>query len=143
MHIIDGRVPHAMLLEVLTDQAYGTLDPLALRCARRVNAAPVWLFDLDNTLHDASHAAFAGISESMTDYIVEHLGLEVAAATALRQHYWHRYGATLLGMVRHHGVRRVALPGADASAARARGAAAQPAPTTGPPCGACPGASTS
>ena len=70
-----------------------------------MKAAPVWLFDLDNTLHDASHASFAPISESMTDYIVEHLGLEVAAAAALRQHYWHRYGATLLGMVRHHGVR--------------------------------------
>jgi acetylglutamate kinase len=25
VHIIDGRVPHAMLLEVLTDQAYGTM----------------------------------------------------------------------------------------------------------------------
>lgn len=70
-----------------------------------MRSAPVWLFDLDNTLHDASHAAFASISESMTSYIVEHLGLEVAAATALRQAYWHRYGATLLGMVRHHGVR--------------------------------------
>jgi acetylglutamate kinase len=25
VHIIDGRVPHSMLLEVLTDQAYGTM----------------------------------------------------------------------------------------------------------------------
>ena len=25
VHIIDGRVPHAMLLEVLTDQAFGTM----------------------------------------------------------------------------------------------------------------------
>jgi acetylglutamate kinase len=25
VHIIDGRIPHAMLLEVLTDQAYGTM----------------------------------------------------------------------------------------------------------------------
>ena len=25
VHIIDGRVPHAMLLEVLTEQAYGTM----------------------------------------------------------------------------------------------------------------------
>ena len=25
VHIIDGRVPHAILLEVLTDQAYGTM----------------------------------------------------------------------------------------------------------------------
>lgn len=71
----------------------------------RVKSTPVWLFDLDDTLHDASHAAFASISESMTSYIVEHLGIEVVAATTLRQAYWHRYGATLLGMMRHHGVR--------------------------------------
>ena len=25
VHIIDGRVPHAMLLEILTEQAYGTM----------------------------------------------------------------------------------------------------------------------
>ena len=28
--------------------------------------APVWLFDLDDTLHDASHAAFGPIAEAMT-----------------------------------------------------------------------------
>lgn len=64
-----------------------------------------WLFDLDNTLHDASHAAFGHTSAAMADYIARHLGIEAAAATALRQHYWQRYGATLLGMVRHHGVK--------------------------------------
>jgi putative hydrolase of the HAD superfamily len=67
--------------------------------------APLWLFDLDNTLHDASHASFAPISAAMTGYIVEHLGLDEAAATELRQRYWRRYGATLLGMVRHHPVK--------------------------------------
>ena len=25
VHIVDGRVPHAMLLEILTEQAYGTM----------------------------------------------------------------------------------------------------------------------
>ena len=65
---------------------------------------PVWLFDLDNTLHDASHAAFEPISVAMTRYIAEHLALEDAAATALRQRYWKRYGATLLGLVRHHAI---------------------------------------
>src|SRR4051794_6175183 len=71
----------------------------------RVGAAnPLWLFDLDNTLHDASHAAFAPISAAMTGYIVEHIGLAEEAATELRQRYWKRYGATLLGMVRHHAV---------------------------------------
>jgi acetylglutamate kinase len=25
VHVIDGRVPHALLLEILTDQAFGTM----------------------------------------------------------------------------------------------------------------------
>jgi pyrimidine 5'-nucleotidase len=67
--------------------------------------APVWFFDLDNTLHDASHAAFGATNRAMTEYIVDHLDMDFDAASALRQHYWHHYGATLLGLVRHHGVR--------------------------------------
>lgn len=67
-------------------------------------AGPVWLFDLDNTLHDASASAFAHVNASMTGYIVEHLGVDEAGADALRRDYWRRYGATLLGLVRHHGV---------------------------------------
>lgn len=65
----------------------------------------VWFFDLDNTLHDASHAAFGATNRAMTEYIVEHLGMAYDEASTLRQHYWHHYGATLLGLVRHHGVR--------------------------------------
>ncbi len=72
---------------------------------RRSPARRTWLFDLDNTLHDASAAAFAHTSRAMTAYIREHLGLDEAAASALRQSYWQRYGATLLGLVRHHGIR--------------------------------------
>ena len=67
--------------------------------------ATAWFFDLDNTLHDASHAAFGATNRAMTEYMVEHLGLAFDEASALRQHYWHHYGATLLGLVRHHGVR--------------------------------------
>lgn len=63
-----------------------------------------WLFDLDNTLHDASHAVFGPINQAMTDYVVDHLNLSYEAADTLRLHYWERYGATLLGLVRHHGV---------------------------------------
>lgn len=69
-----------------------------------MSAARVWLFDLDNTLHDASASAFAEVNRGMTDYIVEHLGVDAAGADALRRDYWQRYGATLLGLVRHHGV---------------------------------------
>lgn len=65
----------------------------------------VWLFDLDDTLHDSAHAALGRINAAMTDYIARELGLERAAADALRLDYWHRHGATLLGLERHHGVR--------------------------------------
>jgi putative hydrolase of the HAD superfamily len=65
---------------------------------------PVWLFDLDNTLHDASSASFPGLHERMTAYIVEHVGVTEEQAHALRRRYWMNYGATLLGLLRHHGV---------------------------------------
>lgn len=65
---------------------------------------PVWFFDLDNTLHDASHAIFSHIDLSMTEAVMETLDLNRDEATALRKRYWQRYGATLIGMVRHHGV---------------------------------------
>ena len=64
----------------------------------------VWLFDLDNTLHDAGHAAFGELHVAMGEYIVEHLGVRSEEAAALRQRYWLRYGATLLGLVRHHNI---------------------------------------
>ena len=63
----------------------------------------VWLFDLDNTLHDASPHIFPHINRSMTEYLVRHLGLDLDAADHMRVDYWHRYGATLLGLMRHHG----------------------------------------
>ena len=66
--------------------------------------ARTWLFDLDNTLHNASAHIFPHISRSMRDYICRHLDLDEAAATQLRQHYWRRYGATLLGLMRHHDI---------------------------------------
>lgn len=76
--------------------------------SRRVQGSgeqPVWLFDLDNTLHDASNAAFRELNEHMSAYIVDHLGLSRGEADTLRSHYWLRYGATLLGLMRHHGVK--------------------------------------
>lgn len=62
-----------------------------------------WIFDLDNTLHNASPHIFPHINRAMTEYLQTELGLEAEAATELRRHYWVRYGATLLGLMRHHG----------------------------------------
>lgn len=62
-----------------------------------------WLFDLDNTLHDASPHIFPRINGAMTAYLAEHLAIGPEQANALRLHYWRTYGATLRGMMRHHG----------------------------------------
>ncbi|MEK9721819.1 MAG: hypothetical protein VW257_12405, partial [Quisquiliibacterium sp.] len=56
------------------------------------------------TLHDASPRIFPRINLAMTDYLASRLGIPHEQAGALRVHYWQRYGATLLGLVRHHGV---------------------------------------
>ncbi len=62
------------------------------------------LFDLDDTLHDASHEIFGVLNRRMTDYVERHLAVTRPEADQLRQVYWRRYGATLLGLIRHHGV---------------------------------------
>lgn len=66
-------------------------------------ATKLWIFDLDNTLHDATPHIFPHINRSMTAYLQRHLQLDEAAANDLRMHYWRRYGATLSGLMRHHG----------------------------------------
>ncbi len=71
---------------------------------------PIWLFDLDNTLHDASHAIFPAINANMNAFIAKVLGdgdtpADPDTVNAARLAYWKRYGATLLGMVRHHQVK--------------------------------------
>jgi putative hydrolase of the HAD superfamily len=62
----------------------------------------VWVFDLDNTLHNASPHIFPHINSAMNAYLQKHLGLDEHAAGELRRHYWQRYGATLIGLMRNH-----------------------------------------
>ena len=66
--------------------------------------ARVWIFDLDDTLHDASAHIFPVMNQAMTQYIMEHLNLNEDDAHALRRHYWGIYGATMKGLTRHHGI---------------------------------------
>ncbi|MFC3107895.1 pyrimidine 5'-nucleotidase [Undibacterium arcticum] len=74
------------------------------------NSSLLWLFDLDNTLHDASHAIFPAIHQNMNAYMARVLGdgdtpADAATVNAVRQQYWKRYGATLFGMIKHHNVK--------------------------------------
>jgi putative hydrolase of the HAD superfamily len=61
------------------------------------------VFDLDDTLHDASAYIFPHLNRAMTEYLMEHLALDEPEANSLRGHYWRLYGATLKGLMRHHG----------------------------------------
>lgn len=44
----------------------------------------VWVFDLDNTLHDASPHIFPRMNRSMTACLQKHPGLDQEAAARLR-----------------------------------------------------------
>jgi putative hydrolase of the HAD superfamily len=67
-------------------------------------AKPVWLFDLDNTLHNASQNIFPRINVAMTQFVSHKLNLSMEEANEVRQRFWRQYGATLLGLVKHHGI---------------------------------------
>ena len=63
---------------------------------------PVWLFDLDDTLHRADAGIFRLINRRMTEFMALKLSLSLPEASDLREHYWRHYGATLGGLQQHH-----------------------------------------
>ncbi|MFO7767234.1 MAG: pyrimidine 5'-nucleotidase [Pelovirga sp.] len=62
------------------------------------------LFDLDNTLYPAHCDLFSLIDVRINRYMEEVAGIAVAEVDVLRRRYWRDYGATLQGLIRHHGV---------------------------------------
>jgi len=72
------------------------------QASRKATARKFWIFDLDNTLHNATPHIFPHLNRSMTQYVQQHLGLNEVAADELRMRYWRRYGATLTGLMQHH-----------------------------------------
>ena len=76
---------------------------MTLSCCVKQNMNYCWVFDLDDTLHNARKYIFPFLHKSMNEYIRTHLNIEEKAAGELRRHYWLKYGATLNGLIRHHG----------------------------------------
>lgn len=62
-----------------------------------------WVFDLDNTLYPAP-TLYDAVGERMTAYIARAVGVSADVALELREHYFHLYGATVVGLAMHHGV---------------------------------------
>lgn len=61
-----------------------------------------WIFDLDNTLHDAQKKIFPVINQKINQYISKAVKINLTEADELRQKYWSQYGATLEGLIKHH-----------------------------------------
>ncbi len=74
-----------------------------MRIVRLPPSRRVWIFDLDNTLHDARPQIFPSMHAQMNEYLKRHFGLDDEGANQMRRFFWERYGTTLKGLVRHYG----------------------------------------
>ncbi|RME63805.1 MAG: pyrimidine 5'-nucleotidase [Alphaproteobacteria bacterium] len=69
-----------------------------------LDAASVWVFDLDHTLYAPDCDVFARIDARMTAFIAAHLRLPPEAARALQKRYVQSHGTTLRGLMDVHGM---------------------------------------
>jgi putative hydrolase of the HAD superfamily len=74
-----------------------------MRIARLPPSRRVWIFDLDNTLHDARVHIFPSMHAQIQDFLKKQFGVDDEAASRMRRDFWLRYGTTLAGLMRHHG----------------------------------------
>jgi len=75
-----------------------------VRIARLPPSRRVWIFDLDNTLHDARARIFPAMHGQINAFLKRRFGVDDAGADTMREHFWRTYGTTLEGLSRHHGV---------------------------------------
>jgi putative hydrolase of the HAD superfamily len=74
-----------------------------VRISRLPPSRRVWIFDLDNTLHDARVHIFPSMHAQIQDFLKKQFGLDDEGASRMRRDFWLRYGTTLRGLMRHHG----------------------------------------
>ena len=70
----------------------------------RMASVNCWLFDMDNSLYQASVNLFAQIDRKMEAYVGQLLGLGRDEARAVQKRYFHEHGTTLKGLMLSHGV---------------------------------------
>ena len=74
-----------------------------MRIARLPPSRRVWIFDLDNTLHDARVRIFPDMHRQINEYLQRTFGVDATGADEMRERFWRAYGTTLNGLMRHHG----------------------------------------
>ena len=63
----------------------------------------MWIFDLDNTLHDAAVHIFPSMHEQIQAFLKKQFDLDDEGASRMRREFWLRYGTTMNGLMRHYG----------------------------------------
>ena len=64
-----------------------------------------WIFDLDNTLYPADCNLFHQVDIRMRNFIAEYFGLGEEEARNLQKRYFRKYGTTLSGLMKNHGMK--------------------------------------
>lgn len=66
--------------------------------------APVWLFDLDNTLYPSTANLFDEMDRRMCGFIADYLKIDHAEAYRVQKSYFREHGTTLKGLMDRHGM---------------------------------------
>jgi putative hydrolase of the HAD superfamily len=74
-----------------------------VRIARLAPSRRVWIFDLDNTLHDARARIFPAMHDQINAFLRREFSVDEAGADRMRHEMWLRYGTTLNGLMRRYG----------------------------------------
>lgn len=64
----------------------------------------LWIFDLDNTLYPYPPGLWAQIDGRMEAFISELLSVDAVESRRVQKDYFLRYGLTVRGLMKHHGV---------------------------------------
>lgn len=70
----------------------------------RLTRVKVWFVDCDDTLYESSRGMFAAIHVRMEEFIARELGVSIEEGRRLQHAYWAKYGATFLGLEKHHAI---------------------------------------
>jgi putative hydrolase of the HAD superfamily len=70
-----------------------------------MSKAPLFIFDLDNTLYPPAVPLWRIVDARIERYVQEHLGTDPGTAHRLRKGFLAEFGTTLRGLMHHHDVR--------------------------------------
>ncbi len=64
----------------------------------------VFLVDLDNTLYPSDMGVFDLVDRRINEYMIKFLGMTKEEVPRKRIEYWHTYGTTMAGLMKHYGI---------------------------------------